>query len=45
MGEKSNTYRILVGKLGGKRPLKRPRGTWVENIKTDLKLKRWGGMD
>jgi hypothetical protein len=27
-GEKMNTYRILVGKLEGKRPLGRPRDRW-----------------
>jgi hypothetical protein len=28
MGEKKNAYRILVGKLEGKRPLGRPRRMW-----------------
>jgi hypothetical protein len=32
-GEKRNAYRILVGKLEGKRPLGRPRRRWVNNIK------------
>jgi hypothetical protein len=30
MGEKMNAYRILVGKLEGKRPLGRPRRRWVD---------------
>jgi hypothetical protein len=29
-------YRILVGKPEGKRPLRRPRRRWEDNIKADL---------
>jgi hypothetical protein len=36
MGEKRNAYRLLVGKPEGKRPLGRPRRTWVHNIRMDL---------
>jgi hypothetical protein len=36
MGEKSNVYRILIGKPEGKKPLGRPRGGWTDNIKMDL---------
>jgi hypothetical protein len=36
MGEKRNVYRLLVGKLEGKRPLGRPRRRWMDNIKMDL---------
>jgi hypothetical protein len=36
MGEKRNVYRLLVGKLEGKRPLGRPRRRWIDNIKIDL---------
>jgi hypothetical protein len=36
MGDKRNAYRILVGKPEGKRPLRRPRRRWVDNIKMDL---------
>jgi hypothetical protein len=32
-----NTYKILVGKPEGKRPLGRPRRRWVDNIKMDLR--------
>jgi hypothetical protein len=35
-GEKTrNTYKILMGKPEGKRPLGRPRRRWVDNIKMD----------
>jgi hypothetical protein len=44
MGEKRNVYRILVGKLEGKRPLGRTRRRWVINIKMDLKEIGWDGM-
>jgi hypothetical protein len=37
MGETRNAYRILVGMPEGKRPLGRPRGRWVDNIKMDLR--------
>jgi hypothetical protein len=43
-GEK-NAYRILVGKPHGKRPLRRTRRRWDDNIKMDLREIRWGGMD
>jgi hypothetical protein len=33
MGEKRNAYRLLVRKPEGKRPLGRPRGRWVDNIR------------
>jgi hypothetical protein len=45
MGKKRNAYRILVGKLEGKKSLGRPRRRWVDNIKTDLTEIGWGGMD
>jgi hypothetical protein len=44
MGEKMNAYRILVGKLEGKRPLGRPRCRW-EDIGMNLREIGWGGMD
>ena len=45
MGEKRGVYRVLVGKLEGKRPLWRPRRRWEYNIKTDLQKVGCGGMD
>ena len=38
-------YRVLVGKLEGKRPLGRPRRRWVDNIKMDLQEGGGGYMD
>jgi hypothetical protein len=35
----------MVGKPERKRPLKRPRSRWVDNIKIDLREIGWGGMD
>jgi hypothetical protein len=43
--QKKNARRILVGNPEGKRPLGRPRGRWVDNIKIDLGEIGWGGMD
>jgi hypothetical protein len=34
-----------VGKPYGKRPLGRPRRTWVDNIKIDLREIGWDGMN
>jgi hypothetical protein len=45
MGEKRNVYRLLVGKPDGKRPLKRSRRRWVDNIKMDLLEIGLGGVD
>jgi hypothetical protein len=45
IGEKRTTYRILVGKPEGKRPLGRQRRMWLKNIKMDLKKISWDGMD
>jgi hypothetical protein len=45
MGEKTNVYRLLVGKPEGKRPLGRPRRRWINNIKMDLLEIEWDGVD
>jgi hypothetical protein len=37
MGDSRNAYKILVGKLEGRRPLGRPRRRWVVNIKMDIR--------
>jgi hypothetical protein len=44
-GENRNAHRILVGKPEGKRPPGRPRYRWENNVKMDLRERRWGGMD
>jgi len=45
MGEERGVYRVLMGKLEGKRPLGRPRRGWENNIKMDLQEVGCGGMD
>jgi hypothetical protein len=37
MGAMRSVYKILVGKPAGKRPIRRPRCRWEDNIKMDLK--------
>jgi hypothetical protein len=43
MGEGRGSYRVLVGRPEGRRPLVRPRRRWEENIKTDLQEVGWEG--
>jgi len=45
MGEERGVYMVLVGKPEGRRPLGRPRRTWVDNIKMDLQEVGCGYMD
>jgi hypothetical protein len=45
MERKKYPYGILVGKSEGKRPLRRPRRRWVDNIKMDLREIGWYGTD
>jgi len=45
MGEGRVMYRVLLGKLQGKRPLGRPRRRWVDNIGMDLQEVGCGYMD
>jgi hypothetical protein len=45
MGEKRLTYRLLVGKPEGRRPLGRPRCRWLDNIRMDLVEVGWGDVD
>jgi hypothetical protein len=45
MGKRRGVYRVLVGKLEGKRPLGRHVHRWADNIKMDLQGVGCGGMD
>jgi hypothetical protein len=45
VGEERGVYRVLVGKLEGKRPLGRSRCRWEDNIRMDLQEVGGGGMD
>jgi len=45
MGEERGVYRVLLGKLEGKRPLGRPRRRWVDSIRKDLLEVGYGYMD
>ena len=37
MGEGRGVHRVVMGKPEGKRPLRRPRRRWEDNIKVDLR--------
>jgi len=43
MGKERGVYRVLVGKR--KRPLRRPRRRWVDNIRMDLQEVGCGYVD
>jgi hypothetical protein len=45
MEDKRNAYKLLVGKLEGKRPLGRPRRRWMDNIRMDLGEVGWGHVE
>ena len=45
MGERRGVYRVLVGKLEGKRPLGSPRRRWEDNMKVDLQEVGCEGID
>ena len=45
MGEERGVYRVLVGKLEGRRPLGRPRRRWVDNIRMALQEVGCGYVD
>jgi hypothetical protein len=43
IGEERNSYRLLIRKPEGKRPLARTESSWADNIKIDLLEIEWGG--
>jgi hypothetical protein len=45
MGENRNSYRLLVGKPEGKRPLGIPRRRCVDNIRMDLGEVGWSDVE
>jgi hypothetical protein len=45
MGEMRNSHKILVGKLEGNRPLRRPRHRWEDNNRIDLREIGWEVVD
>jgi hypothetical protein len=45
MGEKRNSYRLLVENPERSRPLGRPRSRWLHNIRMDLGEVGWGDVD
>ena len=45
MGARKGLYMVLVGKPEGKRPLRRPRRRWEDNIKLDIQELGCGGVD
>jgi hypothetical protein len=45
MGEMRSSCKILVGKPEGKRPFRKPRRRWVDNIGMDLRAKGREGVD
>ena len=42
---RGGVYRVLVGKLEGRRPLGIPKSKWVDNIRMDLQEVGCGYMD
>ena len=45
MGEERGVYRVLLGKLEGRRTLGRLRHRWADNIRMDLQEVGCGYMD
>jgi hypothetical protein len=45
MGKMRNAYKVLVGKSEGKRPLRRPRHIWEDNISMNFRDIGWEVME
>ena len=45
MGERRGIYRVLMGKLEGKRPLGRPKVRWEDNMNVNLQEVECGSVD
>jgi hypothetical protein len=45
MGDMRNAYRVLVGKSERKRPLRKSRHKWENNMKMDLREIEFGGVE
>jgi hypothetical protein len=44
VGEVRNAYKISAGKPEGKRPLRRPRCRWEDNMRMNLREIVWEGV-
>ena len=44
-GNRRGAYRFSVGRPEVRRPLRRPRGRWEDNVKMDFQDVGWGCMD
>jgi hypothetical protein len=42
MGQDRTVYKVLVGKLEGRRALRRQRRRWEDGIRMDLRETGWG---
>jgi hypothetical protein len=45
MGERRRAHRVLFEQSKEKKPSGRPKSRRVDNIKMDLQIVGWGGMD
>jgi hypothetical protein len=45
MGEMRNVYKILVGEPEGKRPCRRTRHRWEDNVRVNFREIGWESVD